>query len=243
MSRSALLLGCAIVAATLTGCGSTPMVRVERHAPTGIEPREAVTIIAGKHRECKEHVNGGCPASSLTEGSEREFESCLSAAMESAMPNFTIVPAEAFRRTALPGTAFEDFPRTVEALASVAKDVGFRQRVASLRLRYVVVLTVITQESGRKTFFGADQGMWAVGRESHRSTSMSADILDLREARVSGTLQADSYGKAGWALPGILYLPLPPIPYSAMTETKACGSLGKPVTNFIRIKDSWPVRD
>ena len=243
MSTRALLLGCAMLLATLTGCGSTPRIDAERQAPTGIEPGEAVTIILGTHQECKDHVNGGCPASSLAESSEKEFESCLSAAIESATPDFTIVPAATFRSTALPGAAFEHFPRTAEALAAAAKDEDFRRRVAPLKLRYAVVLTVITRESGRRTTHGGSQGVWEVGRQSVRSTSMTAEILDLREARISGALRANSQGAAGWTVPVVLFVPLPPIPYSAVTETKACDSLGKPVANFIRIRNSWPMRN
>lgn len=237
MNTKRFALCLALIAASLSGCASKPYVNTDRFAATGIESGEAITIILGEYQECKDHVDGGCPASSLTENSEREFALCLSGAMGAAERDLKIIPAETFWLTAFPGIAFQDLPRSSEVLTVLLKDEGFRGRIAPLNLRYAIVLKVSTRESGRKTTFGASQGVWGIGRESIRASSISAEIMDLREARPSGRLSTRVRGQAGFAVPVILIIPLPPVPYSAMTETRACGSLGKAVANFVTGKD------
>ena len=102
-----------------------------------------------------------------------------------------------------------------------------------MNLRYLIVLKASTTESGRKTTFDMNDGVWGVGRESDRFTFIAAEILDIKEVRQSGSLNAHASGKAGFMVPFVLIIPLPPFPYSAMTESHACSSLGKAVAQFI----------
>ncbi len=230
-------VGLLAVVAGLAGCATTS-VSVDRAATTGIEPGDSVAVILGRPTDCEAHAGKECPDAFLAEATEKDFERCLAAAMLAERSDLTVIPTDELRRAAFPGSRFEDAPRSIAALLPLAQSAEFRRRIAALKLRYVLLVRVATETANAKPVFAASSGgVWGVGGEWDRISSVTAEILDLREARQSGALTASSYGRAGFVVPVLVIIPLPPVPYSAMTETEACKALGKAVVEFLQRAD------
>src|SRR5258708_25325249 len=233
MEKRTLTLSLVIVAMGLGGCATKAfLVHEDRTAATGIEAGDGISIILGEHKACVQLVEE-CPAWVLSEGDEQQFESCLAEAMRAERPELAIVPANEFRQAAFPKFGFQDSPHSIEALMPLLKDAEHRQRMASMRLRYVVILKILTERMNSKWSFFAFVPTWGFSRGEERYSTLTAEILDLKEARISGKLQVNASGRTGFVVPVFLVIPLPPVPIFAMTETKACDSLGKVTARFI----------
>lgn len=230
-----------VLAAGLTDCASTS-VSTDRRAGTGIAAGESVAVIAAGPQKCADEASKDCPNSALAGALDSEFEHCLASAMQSERSDLAVIRAADLRR-AFPQTRSQDFPRSVEALIPLLQNDGFRQGLTSLRLRYVLVVqgsttTGSSQLQGVSPFERRDAiGLWAIGGEWDRYSSITAEVIDLVEARHSGKLMASSRGKAGFSVPVFVIIPLPPVPYSAPTETEACSALGKAVVAFLLHRD------
>jgi hypothetical protein len=105
--------------------------------------------------------------------------------------------------------------------------------MAPLRLRYIVILDAATREVGRGATVDFDRGVWGVGSEWTRVSELSAAVLDVTSAQQSGTVGSQSWGKAGFVVPFVLVIPLPPIPWSSFTESRACNALGPAIATFV----------
>jgi hypothetical protein len=159
--------------------------------------------------------------------------------MQAARPDLVVV-----RLPQLERGPFADglgFPRTAEELTSSLRVDSFQRRLAALNLRYVVVVRGQTTKGPGQLAGGSAGGrswyLWSIGSEWDRASSVSAEVVDVPGARQAGGVTAHSRGKEGLQVPVILILPLPPVPYSAATESLACEALGKPVVDFLLHQD------
>lgn len=223
----ALTLPLVFVVAGLCGCAHTyTRFSESREAATGIESGERIAIILGAGN-----------TSAPSESDEKDIESCLAEAMRAEEPKLAIVPSEEFRRAAFPGISFQDSPRNIEALLPLLTDAEQRERMASLKLRYLVILRTFTDIT-TTTPLGGDYafGIGVIGRTGIKDSQVTAEILDLKEARQSGKLIAHASGKTGFGALVLLIVPIPTNYYYAPTEWKACDSLGRATARFIMEK-------
>jgi len=234
MSSTKHALCLLLIALVSAGCAHTGHVGRDRFSPTGIAPGEAVAILLAQR--CAGLSESDCEEVPSAMA-QMEFETCFGDAMRAKKSDLAIIPANEFLRSAFPVTDLHEAPRTSEAWLPMLHDAEFHQRVNRLRVRYLVVLKVSTFEGSSRRTFGAAQGMWGVGGEWDRTSSMVAEILDLREARQSGKLTSSAHGKQGYVVPVFVIIPLPPVPYFAATEAKACSSLGRAAAKFVLEKD------
>lgn len=100
-------------------------------------------------------------------------------------------------------------------------------------LKYLVQLNERTREMDRRTTFDADQGVWVVGRESTRETQINARIYDIPNAQLTGYLSTKQTGTRGYVVPVLVIFPLPPVPYSTMTEQNTCKAIGHSIGRYL----------
>jgi hypothetical protein len=115
------------------------MVMQERYSPTGIRAREAVVFLLNSYKERDEQK--------ASEQKEKEVEACIGEGISKADPQFNIVPAKDSRRATFPEKAYEDAPRSTEAILESISDTNIRNRLSKLGLRYVIVLDLETYNS------------------------------------------------------------------------------------------------
>jgi hypothetical protein len=229
MHKRTLTLSLVFVAVGLSGCAHTDFRDTKgRNAATGIESGERIAIILGAR-------NALVPS----ESDEKNFETCLTEAIRAEEPKLAIMRTEEFRRSVFPGIGFQDLPRDIEALLPLLTDAEHRERMASLKLRYLVILEVSTETTKSWWTGGIAPQVYSsyVGKSRNRHSHLIAQILDLREGRHSGELNVWASGKSGG---GAWFLAIFPIPYyfSAPTESRACDSLGRATARFVMEKGS-----
>jgi hypothetical protein len=221
-----------LAAVVVSGCASTS-VSASRKAATGMAPGESVAVVAHRAAPCEGTAGKDCPASETA--AENDFAECLAAAIQAEKADLTVRQAPELKRA-----SFQDgrgFPETVETLMPLLQEDAFRRR---LGVRYVVVVRGSTT-TGASQFQiappgsygrGWDMLMWGVGSEWSRSSSVTAEVVDVAGVRHAGAVTAYSHGKSGVAIPIVAIVPVP-IPYSAPTESFACAALGKAVVDFL----------
>ncbi len=223
-----------LVGAALSGC-TTVATYSDRRFPTETLLGEKFAVVLQQHEECRA---GDCRDTSIGEA-ENEFSACLANAASREVPGLMAVAGTEFRRLALGEAVGGQPPRTPAELMQLLHDTEFRQRINATRLRYVVVLSVVTSEASlEQRFSRGHYGTWGIGNEWKRTSKLSATVVDLKEARESGLLLAGSSGKPGLLLPVVLVVPLPPVPLFAATESAACESLGRAVARFLSQRDT-----
>jgi len=186
---------------------------------------DAVVILLNESRKQYANVE--------SESKERSVELCLSIAMQSVNPQVKIVPAAEFRRTLFPEKAFGETPRSAEALLVIFQRQEVQAQAQKLGIRYLVVVDTDTHTYGEKDEFAAKGLVWAAGQTWTRSSNLLAFIIDIRHPVRSGSLSSRSSGTAGFVVPFLFVLPLPPIPLIAGTENEACSALGRATINFL----------
>ena len=215
----------------LSGC-TTTLVSAKRSFVTGFEAEDAFAIILSQREICPSGEM--CRPAPPLEEVENSYSGCLAGAMLSASAGLAIVHAEEFRRVAYAGMEPGALPIDGSDLLPLLREEAFRNRIAKLNLRYIIMLRPWTTHYGSKmTGNYSAPGAGYIGKESIRSTSLSATIVDVRNERVSGMLLAQSEGKSGFMVPLFGIVPLPPIPYSSPTDGAACQEMGVAIMDFL----------
>jgi hypothetical protein len=227
---------CLVLIAGATGGCATTSVSTDRTAPTGIAPGDAIAVVAWAAPKCEADASRTCPEPLAGEG---EFDHCVALAMQAERPDLLLLRLAQLERIA--PSAGPGFPRNADALMPLLQANAFRRELAAQRVRYVVVVRGHTATSESRLAGGSAGGrewyLWSIGGEWERTSNVRAEVLDVGEARQAGTLAAFSRGKAGFQVPVIAIIPLPPVPYSSPTESSACEALGKSVLEFILHQD------
>jgi len=210
-------------------CGAkVASVSGERYLSTGILPGDSVVILLNQAKMQDVRIEN--------EGKERSIERCLKNAMTYEGMEWKTVSATDFRRRIFPGKKYEDTPHTIEDFSLFIRDERSRREVEKLGIRYLVVVDTNTYNHDEDWNFAAQQSMWVVQRSWTRSSSLTAFVIDVRQSAESGAFVSTSSGTAGFVLPFLVIIPLPPIPLLALTEGEACSALGPAVANFLEGK-------
>jgi len=163
-------------------------------------------------------------------GSTRDFDdsdvdNCIGSSMRQANPELGFVPARLFRENLFPYFMPGTTPHTLEDYKNVLNKAEVQQRITSLRVRYLVILT----KGGTNTdwhggiFCGAGYGGGGCLGLSwwDRRSELDFAVWDLQNKSFSGNVQASAVGKGIMPAFGL------PIPiYSPATESAVCKELG-----------------
>jgi hypothetical protein len=164
---------------------------------------------------------------------ENEIVGCISEAVRRVHPTVVIVLPDEFRRSVFPDLAPEAAPTNAEYLSLLLDHPTFQERVAALRIHYLISVsggTAQTGGPGAGAIGGPGAAVLVIAGSWDRTTSLTASVLDLQQKRIAGKLEASVTGHP-WLLiifPSPLMLGAP-----AFTESKACEDLGDAVAKFI----------
>ena len=202
----------------------------DRRYCTGINAGEGVVIVLNTFLSKDKPIE--------SEGEEKSLGSCVKTAMADMNPNLKVVSAKDFRQMFFPDKKFLDSPRSSEDLLGVLSNPDAQSRVLQLGVRYLVVLSAITHESERFWVHNVGDGYADRSKRWTRTSKMTADILDVKYLRKSGTVTSLSEGEGNWGMIaggvpqcGILCA----VPYCKFprTETEACSALGEALMKFL----------
>lgn len=215
------------------GC-TTSWVQERRMAPTGLAPQDAIAVILTAPL-------GNEQMSEL----ENDLTKCIRDGLGSTYADLRIISSDEFRKAAFPDPA-EKIAQGNFSWESLMGDPVFHGRVISLGIRYLINLNV--EEGNRLADFEWNAASNVLGgsapllhwtRES--STLIQAIVVDARQRRVAGAVQAFATGKSGAGVKIIIF-PFPlPIPYATASFPKsvACQGLGEGLAKFLT--DDSPV--
>lgn len=202
-----LISGALAFASLLTAC-ATAQVRDGRATSVAIDSDESMAILV----------------SHSARDLEKAAVRCISSAVTKTFPFVRIVSADEFRRAAFPDLPADAAPHSAEFVALLMNDPRFLQRIAPLRLRYLISVSGATEQSVVGAGGGGPAGLvvW------NRSTRLSASVLDLKREQAACELSASVAGNPWMLIVGGLPLGIP-----SMTESQACEELGRSVTKFL----------
>lgn len=220
------LLPLAAVLACLQGCTVTPdTVSVVRDADTDMFAGERMVVVVTRYR------NEGIDAAEL-KSIEQTLEQCVRIRMQEIRDIFAFLPPDDFREMvpekALGATGSLSPTARVRELAAPAVAV----RLTEARLRYVVLLDASYATSPSEWGVASSQGGIAVGRQWRQDSVIQATILDLKHARIAGSIRVRSVGQEGAGL-GLIYIIPFPYYYNTLPESGNCAALGKELAEFL----------
>jgi hypothetical protein len=172
---------------------------------------------------------------------EMEFERCLGEKLRERNKTLKIVSASQWRKAVAPGKRFADAPRSVDRILTAIDDHATKERVDAIKVRYVIVIDVESTDSETQShsdFGGASGGMiFNTTTEWVHYATFTASVVDVREARMVGSISANASGTSGYSA-GVVVLFIIPIPYVLPTsfagsEMAACSQLAVAVSDFI----------
>jgi hypothetical protein len=160
-------------------------------------------------------------------------ESCISAAVSDRQPQLRIVPAAEFVRVAFADLPPGGAPTDIKYLSAVLPHPLFRQRIAPLNLRYLIVVSGGTEaERSGGSFSGAAPRAFVIigGYVWDRKSSFRATIVDLHSTQPAAQAESVSAGRAWlfFIMPSPIILGAP-----AFTESRACAELGSAIASFL----------
>ncbi len=222
--------GAALVAA-LCGCGAKEaFVATERYFPTGLSPRESVVILLDESAED--------PDAAAAEGRERSIAVCVADGMKGENRQLAIVKGKEFQAAIFPGKAIPEVPHSTNAFVSFLADEGSRRRVEALGVRCMLLVEMRTSRVGERPEFAFEHGLWAIGQSWTRRSVLYASVIDVRRPGEAGRLSSNSEGPAGFVVPVVVVIPLPPVIWSSRTESKSCAAPGPVVVRFLEGREA-----
>jgi len=203
------------------GCSATPSRQEQTSAVAG---QDAVTVLLNYL---------GLEGRTM----EQEMVDCVSDAIRRNHPDVRLVPPDEFRRVAFPNLAPDAAPRSPRYLGMLLDNTVFRERIALLHLRYVIMIggeTRVAQKGGMTMLPASVPGgpLPVGGWVRNNETELVASILDLAQTRPSAELNASASGTSWMVLLGLL-----PVGAPARTEATACAELGDAVARFLSLRD------
>ena len=208
--------------ASLYAACTTGVVREVRESPTGLGTSEAIAFVFERQFSLE-----------ARQLEENDIIECISDAVHEARPTLRIVLPDEFRHRVFPDLASQAAPSTPEYFAMLVDHPTFKERVASLGVRYLIFVaggTTQTGGPGMGAIGGPGAAVLVIAGSWDRRSSLTASVLDLQQGRMAGKLEASASGHP-WLLivfPSPLMIGAP-----AFTESKACEGLGEAVAKFI----------
>lgn len=215
-----LAVGLLAVAVMGIGC-STARIRFNRDASTGLAPDTAITVLLDPWERSAIFF-------------EKRVSGCIQDALEDTHPAMRVIGPGEFRLAAFPELTPEEIPPGDWSWRELTGDPTFRQRIAPLGVRYLIVVSV-TEGSYNDGVSGIPippfpflltAKVWAV---------MTAEVVDLIHARQAGMVQATGDGTVAF---GLIYLF--PIIKPAFPIGPACRKLGEGVAKFLSGEEPSP---
>jgi hypothetical protein len=221
---------------TLAACGPPSTVRSLRHLPTAVDRDMSVATLVLYDETCQEHrakSATNCAPREVTARVNANYADCVARGLKGKVHRISVIPGNEFhqRFTTWLGPDYELL--TVEKLTAALADPEFRSALGRDGIGYLLPLTTVTRDARRHTTFAASQGAWGIGRESERTTTLTATVLSVDAGASAGDVVLDTKGMAGWVMPVFVIVPLPPVPYGTNTEKHACKALGREVARFL----------
>jgi len=162
---------------------------------------------------------------------ERQASHCIRTALEIAQLRVRVVSPEEFRQIAFPDLAPESAIHSSEYLSILLTDQRFRDRIAPLRIRYIISISGVTEQS----LVGAGAGAMAGLIVWDRRSRLRASVLDLTRASLQENISADASGNPWVLIVGGLPLFIP-----ADTDSQACRDFGGSIVKFLKKAASEP---
>lgn len=246
--RTGIVLLSVLTGIVTIGCATAPSVDGKRFAATSLSGDDGVGVIVARYEECLRSRDKECaPVADLSKA-QAEFERCITGAMRRERRDINIVPGDLILDILMTAcqridadSEGNDLPACLNK-PEMQKDPELQEVLASLNVRYLVVMFIKTEVSKGRATFALDfiEGapfppipVWAVGSESIRKTGITARIFDVQEAAEAGYLTTGLSGASGCIVPVFCIVPLPPVPYSTRTESRTCSAMGKSIARFI----------
>ncbi len=218
----------ALLVLSLAGSGCTTAWVVERRlAPTGLAPQDAIAVILlsplGEDQRSK---------------LENQVNGCIRDGLAQTHSDLRFVSPDELRKLASADPAAKEIPPAAFSWQSLLSDPGFNSRIAPLGLRYLIVVNA--EEKTRLTDFKWSAASSLLGAPLlewswENSTLIEAIVVDARNRRLAGGVQAYAAGKSGAGVK-LVFLPIPlPIPYGtpSFPWSAACQGLGEGLARFL----------
>jgi hypothetical protein len=213
MKHAILLLGVALIVSI--GCART---EISDHLgePTVMSLNQAIVVIPYPLTRYMERFYAW--------RSQTEVADCLRSSMKSANPNLQFIELDVFRNALYPWFAPSTTPQSLEELASVMKNPLVQERMNSIGVRFVILVTGYTDEGDMDgPMFGA-AGPGAAGvlgyASSDRETNVSVIVWDEKEMLSLGDVEVKKTGSV--KVIGLIF----PIVIPTFTEGPACKEIG-----------------
>jgi len=164
--------------------------------------------------------------------SDKDVDRCIRPAMLEAAPELHFIPAKQFRENLFPYFMPSTTPYEPEDYRRILGKVEVQERVASLGVRYLIILT--KGKTGNEWHGGILCGAGYGGGGClglswwDRKSNLGLTIWDLQEKVHAGNVQADAAGTGimpAFGLPIPLYMPA--------TQSAVCRELGTRLGKFL----------
>ena len=151
------------------------------------------------------------------------FYQCLDAKFgQQASASLKVMDAAAFQDAMFPWFEADRLPQTARDLDALITRPVVRQRIAALKVRYLVTIAAVTESDGFPGILcgGGYGGAGCLGlMTQERTTRMSAVIWDIKLGELVGSVSAKSSGESF----GLAFVV--PLLFLARTEQDACEAL------------------
>ncbi|MGH6689172.1 MAG: hypothetical protein ACREF4_00605 [Gammaproteobacteria bacterium] len=214
----------AAVCLLAAGCGSTS-VTSERQAETKAVADEHIVVLLSRY------IRQGVVEKEL-ESVESGLEACIRAAAQRANETQAFLYPADFRRLISAKPTGTEAPGSPELVLRWLNEPAIAARLAAARVRFVVLLEASYHTSESRWGGGGGGGGFAIGKEWVQNASIQATILDLKHARIAGSINSRSSGPEGGGVGVLIIIPFP-IYFTSMAESRACAAIGTALARFV----------
>ena len=199
------------------GCTKSYMNHT-RLAPTDLAPEDAITVIQVQSGEQED-----------SDEVEGKVLRCIKNTLWDTYRTVRVIPPDEFRRVAFPDMTPAQIlsSDTSGEWDQLTKDPTLAGRIAPLGIRYLI--TVSGQTTTQNWKFDAASsgygGAWWMTWDRH--SALHATIIDLKQGREAGTVDASVLGHGTWVYPPV------PLIFPVATEGPACIRLAEEVIKFL----------
>lgn len=216
----------------LISCATrVPSVRGEKFLLTSIEAGDKVGVVIFDYLLCYERKGENCIPNEKVSDAQQFFGTCIAKNISATAENADVIYDDGLQNALFTHREEQDY--SDQALDNFISSPDVTKILKGRNLKYLVLLDISTREKDRRTTFAADEFLWGVGRESTRETVINSRIYDVPNAQLTGHLNTRLSGSRGFVVPVMLIIPLPPVPYSTMTETNTCRAMGRAIGRYL----------
>ena len=221
------------------GCTKNPKVFTLRNNPTEYTPNNPITVLLSFYGTCEQSSETSCNEDygsplwnkDLSAEREEQLSSCIYEGINRVIPTAVLLPPREGRIRFFTG---KNIPPPTATVEMVLRSLNTTTNPAGSN-GYIVLMTMAIRDfdSNTKVDFG-NSGVWGFEIQWPRETFCTADIIDVANMRLSGTITSSISTESELIFPIYFIFPLPPFyVYGATKEDKACKAVGKAVGNFL----------